>query len=76
MMRLEVVYQVHFLPCCLAVVTDIAHGSQGLSDVVVDHSIHRHSHGVLGQHLLWRNIETDGSHVNDTTLINTRDDEE
>merc|ERR1712122_77617 len=62
--------------CCLAVVIDIADCCQRLSDVVVDHSIHRHGDRVLCQHLLRWNIKADSPHVHDPTLVNTGDDEE
>ena len=69
-------YEFYILPRCLAVVIDIADCCQRLSDVIVDHSVHRHGDRVLGQHLLRWNIKADSPHVHDPTLVNARDDEE
>ena len=41
----------HISPGTVMSILYIGHTDGGIADSVVDHSVHRHSHAVLGQHL-------------------------
>ena len=44
-------------------VLHVGHADDGIGDPVVDHGVHGHRDGVLGEELLWGHPQGDGSQV-------------